>query len=66
MVITYPIGLVVSTVGAGAAVLPGVHAAGVGDAVAGRDPLRLRTRADTTRVAAIKQDADARQMFRQF
>jgi hypothetical protein len=66
MVITYPIGLVVSTVALALLFYLVFTPLGWGMRLAGRDPLRLRTRGDATQWQPIQQDADARQMFRQF
>ena len=65
MVITYPIGLVVSTVALALLFYLVFTPLGWGMRLAGRDPLRLRTRADTTEWQPITQDVDDR-MFRQF
>jgi hypothetical protein len=65
MVVTYPVGLVVSTVALALLFYLVFTPLGWGMRLAGRDPLRLRTRADTTEWQPIKQDVDDR-MFRQF
>jgi len=66
MVVTYPIGLVVSTVALALLFYLVFTPLGWGMRRAGRDPLRLHTRGEATQWQTIKQDADARQMFRQF
>jgi hypothetical protein len=65
MVITFPIGLVVSTVALALLFYLVFAPLGWGMRLAGRDPLRLRTREDASQWQPIKQDADER-MFRQF
>ena len=66
MIVTYPIGLVVSTV-ALAILFYGVFTPlGWAMRLGGRDPLRLRTRADRTEWHPVNQNDDPQQMFRQF
>ena len=65
MVITYPIGLVVSTVALALLFYLVFTPLGWGMRLAGRDPLRLHTRADASEWQPVKQDTDER-MFRQF
>lgn len=65
MVMTYPIGLVVSTVALALLFYLVFAPLGWGMRLAGRDPLRLRTRGEATQWTPIEQGADQR-MFRQF
>jgi hypothetical protein len=66
MVVTYPIGLVVSTVALALLFYLLFVPLGWGMRLAGRDPLRLRTRGETSQWQPIQQDVDAQRMFRQF
>ena len=66
MVVTYPIGLVVSTVALGLLFFLVFAPLGWGMRRAGRDPLRLRTRDDASQWQPISHDADAQRMFRQY
>jgi hypothetical protein len=66
MIATYPIGLVVSTV-ALAILFYGVFTPlGWAMRLGGRDPLRLRTRADRTEWHPMTQSDDPQRIFRQF
>jgi Saxitoxin biosynthesis operon protein SxtJ len=66
MVVTYPIGLVVSTVALALLFYLVFAPLGWGMRLAGRDPLRLRTRDDVSQWQPVKQDEDVKRMFRQF
>ena len=66
MIVTYPIGLVVSTVALGVLFYLVFTPLGWGMRLAGRDPLRLRTRADRSEWHPVSQDDNVQQAFRQF
>lgn len=66
MIVTYPIGLVVSTVALGVLFYLVFTPLGWGMRLAGRDPLRLRTRADRSEWHPVNQTDDPQRAFRQF
>ena len=66
MIITYPIGLVVSTVALAVLFYLVFTPLGWGMRLAGRDPLRLRTRREATHWRPVTQDDDPQRIFRQF
>ena len=66
MIVTYPIGLVVSTVALGLLFYLVFTPLGWAMRLAGRDPLRLRTRADRSEWHPIQQSDDPDREFRQF
>ena len=66
MVVTYPIGLVVSTVALGLLFYLVFAPLGWGMRLAGRDPLRLHTRGEASEWHPISHDEDAQRMFRQY
>ena len=66
LVVTYPIGFVVSTVALGLLFYLLFVPLGLGMRLARRDPLRLRTRHEASQWQPVKQDLDAQRMFRQF
>ena len=66
MIVTYPIGLVVSTVALALLFYGLFTPLGWAMRLGGRDPLRLRTRADRSEWHPVTQDDDPQQMFRQF
>jgi hypothetical protein len=66
MVVTYPIGLVVSTVALGLLFYLVFTPLGWGMRLSGRDPLRLSTRRQASQWQAVTQDDDPQRIFRQF
>jgi hypothetical protein len=64
--VTYPIGLVVSTVALGVLFYLVLTPVGLVMRWSGRDPLRLRTRGAATEWQPFPQDEDPRRIFRQF
>ena len=66
MIVTYPIGLVVSTVALGVLFYLVFTPLGWGMRLAGRDPLRLRARADRSEWHPTNQNDDPQRAFRQF
>ena len=66
MIVTYPIGLVISTVALALLFYLVFTPLGWGMRLKGRDPLHLRARADLTQWHPIEKDDDPEQMFRQF
>ena len=66
MIVTYPIGLVVSTVALAILFYGLFTPLGWAMRLGGRDPLRLRTRADRSEWHEVQQNDDPAQMFRQF
>jgi len=66
MVVTYPIGLVVSTVALALLFYLVFTPLGWGMRLAGRAPLRITTRQAPSQWQPIRQDDDPQHMFRQF
>jgi saxitoxin biosynthesis operon SxtJ-like protein len=66
MIVTYPIGLVVSTVALALLFYLVFTPLGWAMRLSGRDPLRLKTRTDRSEWHAVAQNDDPQQMFRQF
>jgi ABC-type uncharacterized transport system permease subunit len=66
MVVTYPIGFVVSTAALAAVFFLVFTPIGWAMRLAGRDPLRLRTRGEPTEWQACHHDDDPERLFRQF
>jgi Saxitoxin biosynthesis operon protein SxtJ len=66
MIVTYPIGLVVSTIALALLFYLVFTPLGWAMRLAGRDPLRLRARAARTEWHPVQQSDDPKQAFRQF
>lgn len=66
MIVTYPIGLVVSTLTLALMFYLVFTPLGWGMRLAGRDPLRLRARGERSEWHAYRQDDDPQRVFRQF
>jgi hypothetical protein len=66
IIVTYPIGLVVSTLALGLLFYLLFTPLGWGMRLAGRDPLRLRTRAARSEWQPMQQNDDPQRAFRQF
>lgn len=66
MIVTYPIGLVISTVALGVLFYLVITPLAWGMRLAGRDPLRLRTRAENSEWQPYRQNDDPERAFRQF
>jgi hypothetical protein len=64
--VTYPIGLVVSTVALALLFYGVLTPVGWVMRLAGRDPLRVRARGEPSQWQPIQQDEDPRRVFRQF